>query len=352
VAFLWSVATAVPPHIIDADELKRVGPSIFGGRVSPAAFARIVDQSRIRRRHTVRPLEELCRTPSVGQRMRWYQEATVDLGRRALAGALAAARVTPAEIGTLVVCTATGFLVPSVDAYLIDELGFAPGTRRLPLATLGCAGGAGGVLRAAWLLAGGPADEKVALVCVEAPTLTFRPGDRSTANLISFTLFGDGAAAAVLAATPSPDRPGLRVRATRTHLFPHTVDELALVLDDDGFHVRLSQAVPELAVRELGVMLGALAGDAGMTARDVSFYVLHPGGARVLQVIEKALGLTPRDTAAAWAVLGTHGNMSSPTVLFVLDEVLRTPPPPGSVGLLAAFGLGGEAGAALLEAIP
>src|SRR5262249_43997553 len=146
-----------------------------------------------------------------------YRDAIRSLGKKALMAALDRAGVKARDVDVLIVCSATGFLIPALVCYLVNELGLSPNTRRLHFATLGCAGGAGGMIRAAGGVAGPfwARDRNVtaAFVTVETPTLTFRPGDRSMPNAVSAVLFGDGAAAAVLRARPRPDRTSLRLCA-------------------------------------------------------------------------------------------------------------------------------------------
>ncbi len=355
---LWSLATALPPYRIDAAGLKKVGRQLFGEIFTDGfdAFDRIIDNSRIDTRHLCQPVEDLVAPRSLRTTSAWYRDAIRSLGKKALLSAIDRAGIKPREIDALIVCTATGFLIPSLDCYLVNELGLSPATRRLHFATLGCAGGAGGVIRAAETLAGPfwPADKNVtaAVVTVETPTLTFRPGDRSMANAVSSVLFGDGAAAAIMRSKPRPDRPSLRVRGARSFLHKDTYDRMGFKLDNDGFQVVLAPDVPETAVRGLSDNVAALCAQACATPQDLRFFAIHPGGTKVLERVEEALSLPESATRASWDVLRAHGNMSSPTVLFVLREVIeRTPPTPGSLGLLAAFGPGLAAELALLEAV-
>jgi alkylresorcinol/alkylpyrone synthase len=353
VAFLWSIATALPPHSIDAGGTRQVGRrlfgELFGGDLEP--YDALVENSRVERRYLVRPVDDLIRARGLRESNDWYREAVRDLGTRALREALDRAGVAPREVDALVVSASTGFMIPSLDVYLVNELGLRPSTRRIPFATLGCAGGAGGLLRSAEALWARGEGATVAFVTVETPTLTFRVGDRSMANAISSVLFGDGAAAAVLRGTP-PARPCLRVRTGRSWLQRDTYGVMGFVLGDDGYQVILSPDVPERAAHELPDRIDELCRAAGATRSDLRFFAIHPGGARVLERVTGALRLDADVTRAAWGVYRDHGNMSGPTVLFVLERILRdSPPEPGSLGLLLAFGPGFSAEMALLEAV-
>jgi alkylresorcinol/alkylpyrone synthase len=359
VAFLWSIATALPPHTIDAAGTREVGRRLFGdlfaGNFEP--YDSLIDNSRIDRRYLVRPVDDLIRSRGLRESSQWYSEAVRELGVRVLRDALERAQVRPDEVDAIVVSASTGFMIPSLDAYLINECGLRPSTRRVPFSTLGCAGGAGGVLRSAELLRGRGEDATIAFVTVETPTLTFRRGDISMANAISSVLFGDGAAAVILRGRPPArasrrEGPCLRVKNGGSWLQKDTYGAMGFVLGDDGYQVILSPDVPERAAHELPDRIDELCRAGGATRSDLRFFAIHPGGARVLERVSTSLRLGDTATSASWGVYRDHGNMSGPTVLFVLDRILRdAPPDPGSLGLLIAFGPGFSAEMALLEAV-
>jgi alkylresorcinol/alkylpyrone synthase len=269
------------------------------------------------------------------------------------ANALDAAGVRADEIDLFVTVSCTGIMIPSLDAYLVDELGFRRDVRRLPLTELGCAGGAAALCRGHDFLRGFP-EARALVVAVELPSLSLQRDDLSPGNLVSTALFGDGAAAVVLeggALEPRVPRQALRMRETLAHIFPRTAYALGFDLRDDGFHSVLSKDVPALIKSEIAALVTALAGRRGLTREDLSFFVLHPGGRRILGVAEEELRLTRDDTRPSWDVLREFGNQSSASVLFVLDRWLRErPPATGAHGLLAAFGPGLSVDLLLLEA--
>lgn len=353
VAYVWIVATAVPPHEVTVEDTRRLAHVVFGDLFDGdlGALDRIIENTRVRRRFVARPPEEILRPRGIDETSRWHAEAVRELGGRALRAALEQAGVGPGEVDALVVCASTGFMIPSLDAYLVNEVGLPPSTRRLPFNTLGCAGGAGGLIRGAEALAARGGRGTIAVVAAETPSLTFRIADRSMANAIATTLFGDGAAALVLRGEPPP-RPSVRVRACRTWLQPDAYEVMAFREAPDGYEVVLSPDVPDVAVRGLERLVGELTAEAGATPRDLEFVVLHPGGARVVERVSAALGLAPGAVDTAWAVLRDHGNMSSATVLFVLAEALRRGVArPGALGLMAAFGPGFATELLLIEGV-
>jgi alkylresorcinol/alkylpyrone synthase len=326
VASIASLATALPPHVLTSDELKRIGRRVYRD-VSGAAWDRLVDRTAIDRRYLIRPVEDLLRPRTLEETSCWFRDGAVSLARDALETAIVRARIDPAQIDAIVTASSTGYLVPSIDAHLIDGLGLRQDVRRIPLATLGCAGGVAGLVQAA---AATVAHPTVAFVAVELPTITYRPGDRAKANLISSTLFGDGAAAAIV----TRDGSGPQIIGGKSWLHRDSRDAMGFQLTDDGFRVLLSPRVPDLAPTNLKDLVDELRAD-----RPLEFFALHPGGRKVLERVEAALGLARADTQCAHDVLREHGNMSSPTVLFVLERLLASRRAHG-YGLAAAFGPG------------
>ena len=348
---LVATATAVPPHSATQEEVKTRLRALLplDARRLEAALS-LFDHTAVEHRYSVSPLAEFGRARTLGESSDLYRANAIALGRDVAARALAAARVRAEDIDLVVTVSCTGIMIPSLDAYLVDELGLRRDVRRLPLTELGCAGGAAALARAHDFLRGFPA-ARVLVVAVELPSLSLQRGDVSPANLVSTALFGDGAAAAVMEGGATEARPGLRVLDTLAHVFPRTTGALGFDLRDDGFHSVLSKEVPALLKTEIAGLVGGLAARRGLTRADLSFFVLHPGGRKILGVVEEELGLSREDTRASWDVLRDFGNQSSASVLFVLDKHLaERPPAHGARGLLAAFGPGLAVELLLLEA--
>jgi alkylresorcinol/alkylpyrone synthase len=241
-------------------------------------------------------------------------------------------------VDLIITVSCTGLMMPSLDAYLAQDLGFRPDVRRLPITELGCGAGAAALGRAHDFLQGHP-DAHVLISAVELPTLSFQRHDASPAQLVSTALFGDGAAAVLLTGRPSGS--GLTVLETETHLFPQTLGLLGFDLHDDGLHVVLAKELPDTLRVAFGAVVDRLLGRARVTRADMEYYVFHPGGRRILLAIEEALGLDRTLTQPSWDVLREYGNMSSAAVLFVLERWMRQRRPrSGAYGLLGAFGPG------------
>ncbi|HEX4406499.1 MAG TPA: 3-oxoacyl-[acyl-carrier-protein] synthase III C-terminal domain-containing protein [Polyangia bacterium] len=346
-----ATATAVPPHTATQEEVKARLRELLplDARRLEAALS-LFDNTAVERRHSVYPIVDFGRPRTLGEISTEYREHALGLGRDVAQRALIAARVAPHEIDLVVSVSCTGIMIPSLDAHLVDDLGLRRDVRRLPLTELGCSGGAAALARAHDFLRGFPA-ARVLVVAVELPSLSLQRGDVTPANLVATALFGDGAAAAVLAGGDVDSGPGLRVLDTLAHIFPRSTGVLGFDLRDDGFHSVLSKEIPALLKTEIAAHVRALAARAGLAREDLSFFVLHPGGRKILGVVEDELALTRADTQLSWDVLRDCGNQSSASVLFVLDETLsRRRPAPGARGLLAAFGPGLSVELLLLEA--
>jgi alkylresorcinol/alkylpyrone synthase len=276
------------------------------------------------------------------------REIAVDLARRALA----AADLAASQVDLVVSVSCTGFMIPALDAYVADALGMGPRLARLPITESGCAGGVVGLARAADHLRAHP-DRAALVLAVELSSLAFQRWDRSAANVVSTAIFGDGGAAAVLVGRDHPRarRPSLaQVGDAESLFFPGTTHLMGFRLRNQGLQIVLDKGLAPFVRREVVGAVEGFLGARGLKRSDIARFVLHPGGRRIIEVMAERLGLTAQDLAPTETVLAEHGNMSSVTVLFVLDEVLRAHrPPAGSRGVLGAFGPGFGAELALLE---
>jgi alkylresorcinol/alkylpyrone synthase len=238
-------------------------------------------------------------------------------------------------------------MIPSLDAHLINLMGFRSNVHRMPFTELGCAAGAMALGRAADYLKAHPGGN-VLIIAVELPSLTFQRKDISQANLISSILFGDGAAAVLVTAKPRPRRPQILV--SETYTFPDSLNAMGFDLRDSGFHILLSKDVPELIGGQIADLVDGFLTRNGKTRADIKGWILHPGGARLLGKIEAELGLDKKDTQPSWDILGNVGNLSSATILFILQEWLDNRPlKPGDFAFAAAFGPGFSAEFLLLQ---
>jgi alkylresorcinol/alkylpyrone synthase len=354
------IATAVPPHIFGREEAR-----FYLNKVFPLSEARtsmmleVIENAKIEQRYCVFPVDYLIEPRPLSKITSEYQEHAVALARRAAEECLERAGLAAVDIDLLITVSCTGVLLPSTGAHLVNQMGFRADVRRLPITELGCAGGAAALGRA-WDYLLGVEEGNVLVIAVELPSLTFQRRDLSPANLISAILFGDGAAAVALTRragaeeNSSSGAPGSAVRPrivnVRSHLFPNSLDALGFDLKETGFHIVLSKDMPQLVRGEIGGLVDELIAGHGLSREDLSAYILHPGGQKLLVYIEEELGLSRTQTQPSWDVLKTYGNQSSASVLFVLHEwIMKAKMTPGEYGFLAAFGPGFSTDMALLQ---
>jgi alkylresorcinol/alkylpyrone synthase len=229
---------------------------------------------------------------------------------------------------------------PSIEARLIGKLGLNRRIKRIPIFGLGCVAGAAGIARAADYVKAHPGQAAL-LLSVELCSLTIQPDDHSVANLISSGLFGDGAAAVVVAGEDCPSATGPAVVDTRSSLYPNTERVMGWDISEKGFKIVLSREVPEVVLKNLGADADEFLTEHGLAREDITSWVIHTGGPKVLEATEAALSLTDGALDASWRCLRKTGNLSSASVLFVLEDVLQNGrPPAGSWGILAAMGPG------------
>jgi alkylresorcinol/alkylpyrone synthase len=342
-----ATATVLPPHTITRDDVK-----YYMGRVFDIperrleAMMEVVDNAQVHKRHAIFPIDYTVEPRALYKTNQEYIEHAIKLGREAAEKCLERAGVRPDEVDLIITVSCTGFMIPSLDAHLINLMGFRSNVRRMPFTELGCAAGAMALGRAADFLKAEPGGN-VLIIAVELPSLTFQRKDISQANLISSILFGDGAAAVLVSGNGAP---GPKIVGTETYTFPDSLGAMGFDLRDSGFHILLAKDVPEMIGAKIRALVEGFLERQGKTHNDIKGWILHPGGARLLGNVEIALGLTKCQTQPSWDVLSNVGNLSSATILFILQEWLeRGPLNPGDYALAAAFGPGFSAEFLLLQ---
>ena len=331
---LSSIALATPPHEIPQDLAQTLAGRIFGDRYPDfARLSKTFDNSGIETRYSVCPPDWFLSERRWPERNQTYLTGAVALYEQAARKALDASGCGAADIDCLVTVSSTGIATPTIEARVLAELGFRQDVKRVPVFGLGCAGGVTGLSIAARLARSEPGS-RVLLVCLELCTLSFRADRLSKADIIAAALFGDGAAAVCLSTNDAAGHPHILDYAE--HSWPDTLNIMGWDADDLGLGVIFDRSIPAFLTEHLPAALDAclnvMASDRVMVDR----FVCHPGGAKVVEAIEASLGLPDGSLDIERDVLRAYGNMSAPTVLFVLERVLRG----GAEGTLVLSALG------------
>jgi alkylresorcinol/alkylpyrone synthase len=344
-ARILSVATAVPPYRLDQDDVARRISLALGPR-SPEILRLLptFGNAGIGQRYSCVPIEWYEGVHDWPERNRIYLESALDLLERATREALARAGRHLEEIGWTVVVSTTGIATPSLDALLMERMGLRRTVRRLPIFGLGCAGGAIGLSRAATIAETSPG-ELVLFLVVELCALSFRRDDFTKSNIVATALFGDGAAAALLAGGTD----GIAVTAGGEYTWPSSLDVMGWDVTGEGLKAIFSRDIPNLVTTNLHDVVTAFLAHHELTLGDVDRFICHPGGAKVIEALESAFELQPGTLVEARDVLRDYGNMSAATVMFVLERTLYDGTPPWNRALLSALGPGFTAGFTLLE---
>jgi alkylresorcinol/alkylpyrone synthase len=339
---ILSVRGVLPGHRYPQSEITDAFAKVIAGStLDEALMRRFHANCGVQHRHLAMPLEEYHGLNDFGRSNDRFIEVAVELGAQALADALKAAGLTPADVDLVACATVTGLAVPSLEARIAGVLGLRPDVKRMPLVGLGCVAGAAGLARVHDYLVGHP-DDVAVLVSVELCSLTLQRDDVSVPNLVASGLFGDGAAAVVAAGANRMTEPApVRVMASRSHLYPDSERTMGWDVTSGGLRIVLDAEVPTLVRRYLGEDVDGFLADAGLSRDDVEWWVCHPGGPKVLEAIEDSLDLPRSAVQMTWDSLARIGNLSSASVLHAFEDTLRERPPrPGSYGILMAMGPG------------
>jgi alkylresorcinol/alkylpyrone synthase len=342
---LLSLATAVPPNVITQAEAKAAAREAFGGR--KALFDRLAgvfDNAGIARRHIVAPQAWYMGDHGWHDRNNLYLDASVQLFVEAATSAIAKAGLTPNQIDGVVTVSTTGIATPSLEARAAHLVGFRDDIRRVPVFGLGCAGGVSGLATAARLASAEPGS-KWLMVTVETCSISIRLDSDDPAAVVATAVFGDGAAAAVVTAG---EHSLARIGGSAEKLWPDTLRIMGWDVEDPGLAVVFDRAIPPFIERELAAAVDGMLAKLGLQRGDIDRFCCHPGGVKVIDAIEAALGLPQGELNLEREVLRDFGNMSAPTVLFVLERLMDRGLP--KTVLMTAFGPGFTCGGLLLEA--
>ncbi len=368
---ILTVRGALPEHRYPQAEITDAFAGFIAqGRLDDRLLRRFHANAGVEHRHLALPLADYAGLADFTAANDAFIEQAVLLGARAVEDALKAAGLTPSDVDLLIGATVTGLSVPSLDARVAALVGMRPDVKRMPLVGLGCVAGAAGLARLHDHLVGHP-DDVAVLLAVELCSLTVQRDDVSVPNLVASGLFGDGASAVVArgassrAGAPAPadgvDGSAaltagdvvVTTLATRSRLYPGTERTMGFDVTTGGLRIVLDAEVPAIVSRFIRDDVDGFLADHGLTRADVGFWVCHPGGPKVIEALEGALDVPRHALQLTWDSLARVGNLSSASVLHVLEDTLRErPPAPGSYGVALAMGPGFCSELVLLHAQP
>ena len=306
---------------------------------------RIFKYAEVDKRYSIMDIDEVFRESSFEEKNDFFIEKSIELSEGALRKALARAELDPQDLDIIITVSCTGFMIPSVDAYLINRMRLRQNILRLPVTEMGCAAGVSGIIYAYEFLKANPG-KKAAVIAVESPTSTFQHRDFSMTNMVSAAIFGDGAACTILG---NSDRLLPAILDTEMYHFYDEIDMMGFRLRNTGLQMVLDAHVPDKIEKHFDQILLPFLHRNKIEIADLQHFVFHPGGKKIVRITEEVLHAMGKHIDDTKAVLKEYGNMSSATVLYVLDRYLQKEMNAGDHGLMLSFGPGFSAQRVLLK---
>ena len=306
---------------------------------------RIFRYAQVDQRYSIMPEEQVFAPLSFEEKNDYYIEKVIELSEKVLRKALAQAALQPEDLDYIITVSCTGFMIPSVDAYLINRLRMRQDIVRLPVTEMGCAAGVSALIYANDFVRNKPGS-RAAIVAVESPMSTFQYDDFSMTNMVSAAIFGDGAACAIIG---YDEAPGPAILDTEMYHFYDEIDMMGFRLRNTGFQMVLDPGVPEKIQEHFDEIVHPFLRKNDCSIEDIRHLIFHPGGKKIVQLVDELFGKLGKDLDATRAVLRDYGNMSSATVLYVMKSILEKETAIGEKGLMLSFGPGFSAQRVLLE---
>lgn len=345
---ITTVATQLPKYTRDTSEIIPFVKEWMAGQENrfQRKVVKLFEGAAVDRRYSIMDPIEVFTNPSFESRNDIYIREVKELGKKSIEKALHKAKWKASDIDFIITVSCTGIMIPSVDAYLINDLKMRQDVVRLPVTEMGCAAGVSGIIYANNFLKANPG-KRAAIVAVEAPTATFQLEDYSMVNIVSAAIFGDGAACVLMSSNEQDD--GVKVLAEEMYHFYDATDMMGFKLVDTGLQMILDKSVPQQIADHFPAIVHPFLKKSNKTISEIEHLVFHPGGKKIVQTVEDLFGSLGKNIDDTKEVLKLYGNMSSATVLFVLERFMDKNLPKGELGLMLSFGPGFSAQRVLLE---
>lgn len=307
---------------------------------------KLFETAGVDRRYSIMDAEEVFLSTSFQEKNDIYSREVIKLGEQSLLKSLEKAKLQPQDIDFIITVSCTGIMIPSLDAYLINRLKMSQDIIRLPVTEMGCAAGVSGIIYAKNFLKANP-NKRAAVVAVESPTATFQLDDYSMANIVSAAIFGDGAASVILSSYEEEQGPEIIDEAM--YHFYDSEQMMGFKLANTGLEMILDVSVPETISNHFPNIVYPFLERNQLSIDNIDHLIFHPGGKKIVQTVEDLFGALGKNIEDTKEVLKLYGNMSSVTVLYVLERFMDQQLPSGDIGLMLSFGPGFSAQRILLK---
>ena len=345
---ITAVAKALPQHWRDTSDILPFLDVWLAGQDNrfQRKVRKIFENAAVDRRYSIMSPEEVFSSTSFAERNAIYSRESIKLAETAFNSALEKTSWAITDIDYLITVSCTGIMIPSLDAYLINSLQMRQDVVRLPVTEMGCAAGVSGIIYAKNFLKANPG-KRAALVAVESPTATFQLDDYSMANVVSAAIFGDGAACVLLSS--HEEDAGPEVVAEEMYHFYEATHLMGFDLTNTGLQMVLDKSVTDTIAEHFPAVIYPFLAKSQLKIEDISYLIFHPGGRKIVEVVQDIFGTMGKNIDATKEVLRLYGNMSSATVLYVLEQFMDKPTEKDTYGLMLSFGPGFSAQRVLLQ---
>ncbi|WP_299311590.1 type III polyketide synthase [uncultured Aquimarina sp.] len=345
---ITTVAKQLPQYVRDTKEILPFVSQWLTGQEDRfrRKVLKIFENAAVDKRYGIMSIEEVFTATSFEEKNDIHIREVKKLGNSVVKKALNQADWDPKSLDYIITVSCTGIMIPSLDAYIINELGLRQDIVRLPVTEMGCAAGVSGMIYAKNFLQANPG-KRAAVIAIESPTATFQHTDFSMVNIVSAAIFGDGAACVLLSSEEEANGP--RIIADEMYHFYDATTMMGFKLTNGGLQMVLDKEVPEKIAKHFPDIIHPFLQKHGRTIEEIDHLIFHPGGKKIVQTVEGLFGDLGKNIDDTKAVLQEYGNMSSATVLYVLERFMNKKPTKGETGLMLSFGPGFSAQRILLE---
>ncbi len=337
--FIHSVAHQTPETFIDQIAVEKLAEELFkNSSLDLDKYRPIFQNTEIDQRPILMPIEYYSKDKTFKEKNDLFFEKALELSEKSIRKCLEQEKISPEEIGVFILVTSSGFVTPTLDATLIDKLQLSTDALRLPLTGLGCCGGAYSLARAMEYSKIFP-NKKILITTVETCTLTFRPSDKRTANLVALSLFSDGASSMVVSSIPKKN--SIQVLNSKSRKWRNSLDVMGWEVANDGLQVIFDKSIPALILKYFKEFYEEFLNENGLNHKEMKHFLYHPGGMKVLKAFARCLEIELEQLKYSHKILKNFGNLSSPTIFFVIEEFLKQKEfKLGEIGTMTAMGPG------------